>query len=58
MVDSGFVKDGKASPFVAHQYSGTPGKTGNCQIGVSVQMATDSDVAGGELAAVLPAILG
>ena len=40
--DSGFVKDGKASPFVAHQYSGTLGKTGNCQIGVSVQMVTDS----------------
>jgi SRSO17 transposase len=40
--DSGFVKDGKASPLVARQYSGTLGKTGNCQIGVSVQMVTDS----------------
>jgi SRSO17 transposase len=39
--DTGFVKDGKASPCVARQYSGTLGKTGNCQIGVSVQMATD-----------------
>jgi SRSO17 transposase len=39
--DSGFPKDGTASPFVARQYSGTLGKTGNCQIGVSVQMATD-----------------
>jgi len=25
---------------VARQYSGTLGKTGNCQIGVSIQMAT------------------
>src|SRR5205807_795344 len=40
--DSGFPKDGKASPLVARQYSGTLGKTGNCQIGVSVQMVTDS----------------
>jgi SRSO17 transposase len=40
--DSGFVKDGTASPCVARQYSGTLGKTGNCQIGVSVQMVTDS----------------
>jgi len=39
--DSGFPKDGIASPFVARQYSGTLGKTGNCQIGVSIQMATD-----------------
>lgn len=40
--DSGFPKDGTASPLVARQYSGTLGKTGNCQIGVSVQMVTDS----------------
>jgi SRSO17 transposase len=40
--DSGFPKDGAASPCVARQYSGTLGKTGNCQIGVSVQMATDT----------------
>jgi SRSO17 transposase len=39
--DSGYPKDGKASPCVARQYSGTLGKTGNCQIGVSVQMVTD-----------------
>ncbi len=39
--DSGFPKDGKASPCVGRQYSGTLGKTGNCQIGVSVQMVTD-----------------
>ncbi|TWJ21140.1 transposase, IS4 family [Micromonospora endolithica] len=39
--DSGFPKDGTASPCVARQYCGTVGKTGNCQIGVSVQMVTD-----------------
>jgi SRSO17 transposase len=39
--DSGFPKDGKSSPCVARMYSGTLGKKGNCQIGVSVQMVTD-----------------
>jgi SRSO17 transposase len=40
--DSGFPKDGTASPCVARQYCGTLGKTGNCQIGVSIQMVTDT----------------
>jgi SRSO17 transposase len=40
--DTGFPKDGKASPLVARMYSGTLGKIGNCQIGVSVQMVTDA----------------
>jgi SRSO17 transposase len=40
--DSGFAKDGTASPLVARQYSGTLGKVGNCQVAVSVQMVTDS----------------
>jgi DDE superfamily endonuclease len=39
--DTGFPKDGAASPLVARMYSGTLGKTGNCQIGMSVQMVTD-----------------
>ncbi len=36
--DTGFPKDGTASPCVARQYSGTLGKVGNCQIGVSVHL--------------------
>jgi SRSO17 transposase len=40
--DTGFVKDGLASPGVARQYSGTLGKVGNCQIGVSVCAVTDA----------------
>jgi SRSO17 transposase len=40
--DTGFVKDGTASPGVARQYSGTLGKVGNCQIGVSICAVTDT----------------
>jgi len=39
--DTGFPKDGPASPGVARMYSGTLGKVGNCQIGVSVHAVTD-----------------
>lgn len=39
--DTGFVKDGPASPGVARQYSGTLGKFGNVQVGVSVHAVTD-----------------
>lgn len=39
--DTGFVKDGHDSPGVSRQYSGTLGKTANCQIGVSLHAATD-----------------
>ena len=40
--DTGFKKDGTSSPCVSRQYSGTLGKIGNCQIGVSVHAATDA----------------
>jgi SRSO17 transposase len=40
--DTGFPKDGRASPCVSRQYSGTLGKVGNCQIGVSVHAVTDT----------------
>jgi SRSO17 transposase len=37
--DTGIAKDGKHSPGVKRQYSGTLGKVGNCQISVSVHAA-------------------
>src|SRR3954451_20222773 len=39
--DTGFRKDGSDSPGVARMYSGSLGKFGNCQIGVSVHAVTD-----------------
>jgi SRSO17 transposase len=39
--DTGFPKDGRASPCVARQYSGTLGKTANCQVGVSVHLVNE-----------------
>lgn len=39
--DTGFPKDGAASPCVARQYSGTLGKTGNCQIAVSAHLVNE-----------------
>src|SRR4051812_46847190 len=40
--DTGFPKDGSASPGVARPYSGTLGKVGNCQLGVSICAVTDA----------------
>ena len=39
--DTGFPKAGRSSVGVARQYSGTLGKVGNCQIGVSVNACSD-----------------
>src|SRR3954451_11360166 len=39
--DTGFPKDGTASPGVGRQYSGTLGKAGHRQVGVPISAATD-----------------
>jgi SRSO17 transposase len=38
--DTGFIKQGNRSPGVQRQYTGSAGKTTNCQIGVSLTVAT------------------
>src|SRR5262249_45745292 len=40
--DTGWLKCGTASPAVARQYTGTAGKVTNCQIGVSINLVTDT----------------
>ncbi|MFE1409180.1 IS701 family transposase [Streptomyces sp. NPDC058770] len=39
--DTGFLKDGDASACVARQYTGTAGKVTNCQVGISLHLASD-----------------
>ena len=38
--DTGYLKNGNASPCVARQYTGTAGKVTNCQVGVSLHVAS------------------
>jgi SRSO17 transposase len=52
--DTGFPKQGKHSVGVARQYSGTLGKRGNCQIGVSLSYATSKGAMPLEWALYLP----
>jgi SRSO17 transposase len=52
--DTGFPKQGTHSVGVARQYSGTLGKVGNCQIGVTLQYATTQEVVCLDAALYLP----
>ena len=56
--DTGFLKDGDASACVSRQYTGTAGKVTNCQVGVSLHLASDHASAAVELAAVPARDLG
>jgi SRSO17 transposase len=52
--DTGFPKQGTHSVGVARQYSGTLGKVGSCQVGVTLQYATEREVVGLDAELYLP----
>jgi len=52
--DTGFLKQGKHSVGVQRQYTGSAGKVTNCQIGVSLVVATRSDQVPVDFALYLP----
>ena len=52
--DTGFPKQGRHSVGVQRQYTGTLGKVGNCQVGVSLSITTRSDHAPVDFALYLP----
>jgi SRSO17 transposase len=52
--DTGFLKQGKYSPGVQRQYTGSAGKTTNCQVGVSLVHATDQAHVTGDFRLYIP----
>jgi SRSO17 transposase len=52
--DTGFPKQGKHSVGVARQYTGTLGKVASCQVAVTLQLATGTDVVGLDARLYLP----
>jgi SRSO17 transposase len=52
--DTGFPKQGQHSVGVARQYTGTLGKVANCQVAVTLQLATGRDVLGIDARLYLP----
>ena len=52
--DTGFLKQGKHSVGVQRQYTGSAGKVTNCQLGVSLVVATPSDQVPVDFALYLP----
>jgi len=54
--DTGFLKQGKHSVGVQRQYTGSAGKTTNCQIGVSLTVATRTEQVPIDFALYLPEV--
>jgi SRSO17 transposase len=52
--DTGFLKQGTESPGVQRQYTGSAGKVANCQIGVSLEIATGTQHAPVDMELYLP----